>query len=178
MWLATYRKKSPQDNEKILVEVGENKAMMVRDATDCEIDGIIAIDHIAATKETRQQDVREWVRKGCAIVALVDERVVGYAVLEYSFFSCGFISMLIVQEAYRRRGIATALVKRLEETCSTAKLFTSTNESNAPMRALMSGMSYEPSGVVYNLDEGDPELFYFKRITKNGALPGTTHPAS
>ncbi len=72
--------------------------------------------------------------------------------------------MLMVQEAYRRKGIATALMKRLEEICNTAKLFTSTNESNAPMQALMARMSYEPSGIVYNLDAGDPELFYFKRV--------------
>lgn len=138
--------------------------MTIRDATEHEIDGIIAIDHIAATEETRRQHIREWVRRGCAIIALIDERVVGYTVLEYTFFSCGFISMLIVQEAYRRKGIATALVKRLEETCKTAKLFTSTNESNAPMQAFMASMSYEPSGIVHNLDEGDPELFYFKRV--------------
>ena len=138
--------------------------MMIRDATEYDIDGIIAIDHIAAIEETRRQHIREWVRRGCAIIALIDERVVGYAVLEYTFFSCGFISMLIVQKAYRRKGIATALVKRLEEACSTVKLFTSTNESNAPMQAFMASMSYEPSGIVYNLDEGDPEQFYFKRV--------------
>jgi N-acetylglutamate synthase-like GNAT family acetyltransferase len=138
--------------------------MIIRDATEHDIDGIIAIDHIAATEETRRQHIREWVRRGCAIIALIDERVVGYAVLEYTFFSCGFISMLIVPEAYRRKGIATELVKRLEEICNTVKLFTSTNESNSPMQAFMASMSYEPSGIVYNLDEGDPEQFYFKRL--------------
>ena len=32
------------------------------------------------------------------------------------------------------------------------------------MQRLMQSMSYEPSGTVYNLDEGDPELFYVKRL--------------
>jgi hypothetical protein len=32
------------------------------------------------------------------------------------------------------------------------------------MKALMRRMSYEPSGVVHNLDDGDPELFFFKKI--------------
>jgi len=32
------------------------------------------------------------------------------------------------------------------------------------MQALMQKMSYEASGVVNNLDEGDPELFYFKKL--------------
>ncbi len=138
--------------------------MNIRNATEHDIDGIIAIDRIAATEETRRQHIREWVRRSCVIIVLIDERVVGYAVLEYSFFSYGFISMLIVQEAYRRRGIASALVKRLEKTCNTAKRVTSTNESNAPMQAFLASMSYEPSGIVHNLDEGDPELFYFKRV--------------
>lgn len=138
--------------------------MMIRDATEHDIDGIIAIDPIVATEETRRQHIREWVKRGCVIIALIDERAVGYTVLEYTFFSCGFISMLTVQEAYRRSGIATKLVKRLEETCNTEKLFTSTNESNTPMQAFMASMSYKPSGIVHNLDEGDPELFYFKQL--------------
>ena len=140
--------------------------MMIRNATENEVDQIIAIDYVASTEETRRQQIREWIKEDCAIIALVDGRVVGYAVLEYTFFSCGFISMLLVQEVHRRYGIATALVKRLEEACNTVKLFTSTNESNVPMQAFLESMSYEPSGIVHNLDEGDPELFYFKRVKK------------
>jgi hypothetical protein len=52
----------------------------------------------------------------------------------------------------------------LERNCKTIKLFTSTNESNKPMQELMIKMGYQPSGTVYNLDEGDPELFYFKLL--------------
>lgn len=140
--------------------------MMIRNATENDIDQVIAIDYIASTEETRRQQIRDWIKKNYVIIALIDEQIVGYAVLEYTFFSCGFISMLIVQEEHRRYGIATALVKRLEEACNTEKLFTSTNESNVPMQAFLTSMSYEPSGIVHNLDEGDPELFYFKRVEK------------
>ena len=140
--------------------------MMIRNAIENDIDQVIAIDYIASTEETRRQQIRDWIKKNYVIIALIDEQIVGYAVLEYTFFSCGFISMLIVQEEHRRYGIATALVKRLEEACNTEKLFTSTNESNVPMQAFLASMSYEPSGIVHNLDEGDPELFYFKRVEK------------
>jgi len=139
---------------------------MIRNAIENDIDQVIAIDYIASTEETRRQQIRDWIKKNYVIIALIDEQIVGYAVLEYTFFSCGFISMLIVQEEHRRYGIATALVKRLEEACNTEKLFTSTNESNVPMQAFLTSMSYEPSGIVHNLDEGDPELFYFKRVEK------------
>ena len=46
----------------------------------------------------------------------------------------------------------------------TAKLFTSTNQSNLGMQALLVRLGYEPSGIVHNLDEDDPELIYVKRI--------------
>ncbi|MEO0538637.1 MAG: GNAT family N-acetyltransferase, partial [Cyanobacteria bacterium P01_A01_bin.123] len=45
--------------------------------------------------------------------------------------------------------------------------FTSTNESNLLMQALMAKLRYIPSGIINNLDEGDPELVYFKRLDKS-----------
>jgi hypothetical protein len=62
--------------------------------------------------------------------------------------------------------VATALVRHLEQWCITGKLFTSTNESNKPMQGLLQSLAYQPSGTVYNLDEGDPEIFYFKRLER------------
>ena len=84
--------------------------------------------------------------------------------MEYSFFGNGFISMLYVQSEYRRDAVGTALMRHLESICQTAKLFTSTNLSNLPMQSLLAKLGYELSGVVHNLDEGDPELFYMRRV--------------
>jgi len=149
--------------------------MKIRYATESDVAAMYAVDHTAAEEGSRRQHIRNWVDAGRAIVALIDEVVVGYAALEYTFFSNGFISMLIVDTASRRKGVATALVKHLEKRCKTDKLFTSTNESNKPMQELMQSMSYEPSGTVYNLDEGDPELFYVKKLKElaNQSLQGT-----
>ena len=141
--------------------------MKINKATESDIEAIISIDHMAAHDENRRRHICEWVSGDSTVVAVVDDAVVGYAVLEYTFFSQGFISMLIVSEAIRRKGVGTALVSHLEEICKTGKLFTSTNKSNGPMQALMQSMSYEPSGIVHNLDDGDPELFYFKRLDGN-----------
>jgi ribosomal protein S18 acetylase RimI-like enzyme len=140
--------------------------MKIRDATPSDVPAMYAIDHMATKERNRQQHIREWVSKGKAIVAVIDNVVVGYAVLEYTFFGQGFISMLMVEKKNKRKGVATTLVTHLEERCETDKLFTSTNESNKPMQALMQSMSYEPSGTVYNLDDGDPELFYVKRLER------------
>jgi hypothetical protein len=52
----------------------------------------------------------------------------------------------------------------MEQRCKTAKLFTSTNQSNKPMQVLLNRLGYRPSGVIENLDEGDPELVYMKQV--------------
>ena len=51
--------------------------------------------------------------------------------------------------------------------CKKEKLFTSTNKSNVPMQKLMEKLKYKKSGIVHNLDPGDPELFFFKKVTHN-----------
>ena len=52
----------------------------------------------------------------------------------------------------------------MESLCRTPKLFTSTNLSNLPMQSLLAKLEYQLSGVIHNLDEGDPEIVYFKRL--------------
>ena len=114
--------------------------MKVRDATESDVAAMYAVDLVADEDGSRVQQIREWVAAGQAIVAVVGETLVGYATLEYTFFSNGFLSMLIVDRNSRRKGVATALVRRLEEKCETEKLFTSTNESNKPMQCLLQSL--------------------------------------
>lgn len=123
--------------------------MKINKATESDIKAVLSVDPVAAYDEDRRRHICEWVSGDSTVVAVVDDIVVGYAVLEYSFFSQGFISMLIVAEASRRKGVGTALVSHLEEICKTDKLFTSTNQSNEPMQALMQSLLYEPSGIVH-----------------------------
>ena len=72
--------------------------------------------------------------------------------------------MLYVHVDHRRSGTGAALLRHMESLCQTPKLFTSTNLSNLPMQSLLGKLEYELSGVIHNLDEGDPELVYFKRL--------------
>jgi hypothetical protein len=48
-------------------------------------------------------------------------------------------------------------------TSTTADVFTSTNESNLPMQALLNSEGWVLSGKLVGLDDGDPELVYFLR---------------
>ena len=93
-----------------------------------------------------------------------DAPLLGYAILEYSFFDNGFIPLVYVASEHRRRGVAAALLEFIENLCQRPKLFSSTNLSNAPMHALFARLGYSACGMVTALDEDDPEVFYVKRV--------------
>ena len=103
------------------------------------------------------------------LVATLNGAVVGYAEMSPTFFQRPFISLLSVHPEYRHQGIASALVTAMEATCPSEKLFTSTNNSNVAMQALMAKMGYRRCGLIEDLDEGDPELIFFKRLRSDAA---------
>ncbi len=135
--------------------------MRVREGTPEDRDAIVGFDHVARSDPARVAFVEGALRSGTCLVAERQGAVVGYSVLNYTFFEQGFVAMLYVAESARRRGIGRTLMREIEARCRTAKLFTSTNQSNGPMQALLDSLGYVESGVIHNLDPGDPELVYF-----------------
>jgi len=93
--------------------------------------------------------------------------VAGFIILEYTFFQCGFISLLYVHRDSRRQGVGAGLMRRAERMCKTPKLFTSTNQFNHRMQPLLKKLGYVRSGIIENLDVGDPELVYFKQLSRS-----------
>lgn len=92
-----------------------------------------------------------------------DGGVAGYAILTTNFFGRDFVELLFVAPQARRKGIGDALLAAIERARpATDRLFTSTNESNAAMRALLEQRGYQPSGTILNLDPDDPELVFVK----------------
>jgi ribosomal protein S18 acetylase RimI-like enzyme len=136
----------------------------LRLATANDIEAICSFDHIAQQETQRREFITRSVVAVHCHVAVAGDQIAGYGVLEHSFFGYAFISMLYVHPDYRRRGVGTKLMQHLQSLCSTSKLFTSTNLSNLPMQSLLARLGYALSGVVHNIDEGDPELIYFKPL--------------
>jgi GNAT superfamily N-acetyltransferase len=93
-------------------------------------------------------------------------RLVGFAVLVGHFFGRPFVELLIVADDARRSGVGTALLAAIEDAVTGDRLFTSTNESNAPMRALLAKLGWLGSGRIENLDDGDPELVFVKLLPR------------
>ncbi len=141
----------------------------IRDARPSDRDAIIAIDHSARVEPGRIPFIDRVLGTATCLVAEREGRVVAFGSLEYTFYDNGFISMLYVAEPARRRGIGRRLMDALAARCATPKLFTSTNESNTPMQALLQSLGYVPSGVIEHLDPGDPEWVYFLDLRTRAA---------
>lgn len=148
--------------------------MVIRPAREIDVKTLCGFDPVAGADAQRRQFIRDAVRHANAFVAVDAGEIAGYVVLEHSFFGRGFVSMLIVHPDRRRTGIASALLGRAEARCHTDRLFTSTNQSNLPMQALLQKLGYSPSGAVDDLDPGDPELFFSKLVKGHDRITDAT----
>jgi ribosomal protein S18 acetylase RimI-like enzyme len=121
---------------------------------------LIALDTIAAREPARADEIAGWLAKGLCFCAEVEGVVAGYGVLHRHFFSRAFLEMLMVGAEHRAQGVGTALIVHAAGLSAGEQLWTSTNQSNQPMRRLLKHLGFTPSGVIEGLDEGDPELFF------------------
>lgn len=137
--------------------------MIVERATEDDLAGVIAVD-AAHMGTARAEFLTEAVRQRQCYVARAGWDIVGYAVLTRHFFEQYFIELVVVHPQHRRKGIAQALIQHIGRIVPTEKLFTSTNQSNAPMQALCERLGFVKSGWIDNLDDGDPEIVYFKAL--------------
>jgi GNAT superfamily N-acetyltransferase len=108
----------------------------------------------------RRDEIADAVQTGRCLMARRDGAIAGFAVIGVPFFGNPFIDLLFVVEPHRRTGVGRALIRHLSAAHAGRKLFTSTNRSNTPMQALLASEGFVKSGMVDNLDPGDPELFY------------------
>jgi ribosomal protein S18 acetylase RimI-like enzyme len=137
----------------------------VRIATLADLAGLRFIDPLLRADPDRAESVEQAVEQGRCLAVLDGDGVAGYAVLNDQFLGQAFVELLIVGPAHQRQGIGTLLLREAERVYGRQKLFTSCNRSNLPAQCLFEKCGFQRSGQIYNLDEGDPELVYFKALT-------------
>jgi ribosomal protein S18 acetylase RimI-like enzyme len=129
-----------------------------------DFNNILDLDESVYGARTRGKFIEESIMKNECFKASVGGQIIGFAILNYTFYENGFIALLIVGDSFRRMKVGKKLMEYIESKCITEKLFTSTNQSNLPMLGLLESCGYVRSGHINNLDEGDLELVYFKGI--------------
>ena len=136
--------------------------MGFRTAGYLDAEAMIQIDELAQTDRLHRNFIHHAVTSRNCHVAVLDRQVVGYGILDYSFFGQGFIATLLIDRDHRRQGWGTGLLRHFEQACKTKKLFTKVDKSNAAFRALLEKLDYRPSGQIENLTE-EVGLLYFIR---------------
>jgi GNAT superfamily N-acetyltransferase len=138
--------------------------MKIRLAEPGELSVVVGIDPVAQVEPQRHSLLEGALHSGACWLAERAGVALGLVVLQYSFYGNGFVPVLVVESSFRRQGVGRALLEYAASACTTSKLFTSTNESNLAMRSLLASARFEPSGIIHNLDPGDPELVFLRRL--------------
>ena len=127
-----------------------------------DLDAIFDCDPLASSGDsTRRAQIATAVDQFQCSLWIGDDQVVGFIIVKAgSFFGRNFVELLVVADSARRRGIGRSLLRAVAKS-STREVWTSTNESNLAMRALLASEGWQFSGTLHGLDGDDPELFFF-----------------
>ena len=98
------------------------------------------------------------------IVAEADGEVVGLLAYRTDWFQCTLVSLVVVKEDFRRRGIAREFFKAVEAVSPTPRLFSSAEETNSVSIRMHTALGFVPSGHIDNLPQGPRELIFYRRI--------------
>jgi GNAT superfamily N-acetyltransferase len=138
--------------------------MKIRLAVMPDIDHILQVDSGARTEKSRKVTLESAIGRRECLVAFDHEVLLGYGIMNHSFFGRGFVSLIYVEASHRRQRVGTGLFDEFERRCQSHRIFTSANLSNLPMQGFLTSRGYVLSGMVQDLDEGDPEMFYSRDL--------------
>jgi GNAT superfamily N-acetyltransferase len=130
---------------------------VIRPGTPADLPAIAAFDPFGDSRADE-------VAAGRLTVFEREGRAVGFlTVATDALLGHPFVSYLAVVPEARRSGVGSALVADAEYRHAGLRLVVSTEETNAPMRALLAGRGYTVSGVLHGLNgDGPAEVFYYK----------------
>jgi GNAT superfamily N-acetyltransferase len=124
---------------------------------------VIALDAEMTGSDRRIEEIKSAVNENRCLVVFLESQLAGFLIYHSHFFYCCFISLLMIKPVLQRKGFASALLEYMEQHSPTEKLFSSTNQSNTAMQKVFQANGFIKSGNIDNLDEGDPEIVYYKR---------------
>lgn len=77
----------------------------IRQASTDDITTLCTLDRIASHSKDRAAFIESAIGQSSCWVIEEDASIVGYAVLNYNFYDCGFVWMLYLDCEYRRKGL-------------------------------------------------------------------------
>ena len=137
---------------------------IVRPASSSDAKALQALDSVVPADPGRARLIEKWLAEDAVLVTEVDGRVAGYGVYNHGFFHQSQVEMLMVAAENRGKGHGRQLLEALERLCDGPKIFVTTNASNRRMQRLLLRAGYTACGYIGELDPGDPELVFVKKM--------------
>jgi len=109
--------------------------------------------------------VRSHVERHHLLIAEDEAAVLGFVAYRTDWFQCTFVTLVSVDAEHRKRGIARALYRAVEDMSPSPRVFSSTEETNPVAIRMHTALGYGPSGHIDNLPQGYRELLFYKRLS-------------
>jgi GNAT superfamily N-acetyltransferase len=138
--------------------------MRIRDPEPRDVPALVALAATLVGAQRASGLVRAHVERRELLVGEVDGQVGGFLAYRTDWFGCTFVSLVVVAESHRRRGVARELFAAVERRSPSARLFSSTEETNTTSIQMHRALGFTPSGHVDNLPQGYRELLFYKRL--------------
>ncbi|HEY4440684.1 MAG TPA: GNAT family N-acetyltransferase [Candidatus Elarobacter sp.] len=135
----------------------------VRVATPGDVDALEPILPAFLGPPHKRERYLRALHAGDVFAAADGNAIVGFVWLT-DFFGHRFVNVLAVAAERRRAGYAGMLLDFALRDAPSDRVFTSTNRSNAAMHAVLARYGWTRCGEVDELDPGDPEVFYVRRV--------------
>ncbi|MED1089357.1 GNAT family N-acetyltransferase [Bacillus paramycoides] len=130
-----------------------------------DLDSIVHIDIEIIGDDSRRNYIKHAINEGQCIIVKEGNSISGFLAYDTNFFGYTFLSLIIISPTKRRKGHASSLISYMLSHSPTQKIFSSTNKSNENMQKVFQANGFIRSGMIENLDEGDPEfIFYTKKL--------------
>ena len=129
-----------------------------------DVDALMSLATDVISAERAGPFVRSHLDRHHLLVAEVEDEVVGFIAYRTDWFQCTLVSLVSVKKDHRRRGVARALYKAVENISPSPRLFSSTEETNAIAIRMHTALGFHPSGHIDNLPQGYRELLFYKRL--------------
>jgi GNAT superfamily N-acetyltransferase len=144
--------------------------MEIREVKPSDLAAIMSLAAVVVGPDRAGPFVRSHVERHHLLVADDGDDIAGVLTYRTDWFQCTLVSLVAVREDRRRRGIARALFEAVERMSPSPRLFSSTEETNAPSIRMHTALGFSPSGHIDNLPQGYRELLFYKRL---GVTPAT-----
>jgi GNAT superfamily N-acetyltransferase len=150
--------------------------MEIREVKPSDLAAIMTLAAVVIGPDRAGPFVRSHVERHHLLVADDGHDVAGVLTYRTDWFQCTFVSLVAVREDRRRRGVARALFEAVERMSPSPRLFSSTEETNAPSIRMHTALGFTPSGHIDNLPQGYRELLFYKRLGVAPAARGKSAP--